>query len=50
MDRMHEKGDEQQRSDSGTIKMKISPESMAIINDEFLWLKEFNEVKLDADI
>lgn len=50
MDWMHEEGYEQQRSDSGTIKIRISPESMAIINGELLRLKEFNEVRLDADI
>jgi ankyrin repeat protein len=50
MDWMHEEKYEQQRSDSGTIKIRISPESMAIINCEFLRLKEFNEVQLDADI
>jgi ankyrin repeat protein len=50
MDWMHEEEYEQQRSDSGTIKIRISPESMAIINGEFLRLKEFDEVKLDADI
>lgn len=38
------------RFNSATIKIRISPESMAIIDGEFLRLKEFNEVKLNADI
>jgi hypothetical protein len=41
---------EQQRFDLGTIETRISPKSMAIIDGEFLRLKEFNEVKLNGDI
>jgi hypothetical protein len=41
---------EQQRFDTGTVEVRISPESMGIIDDEFLRLKEFNEIKLNGDI
>jgi hypothetical protein len=40
----------QQRFNPRVIKIRISPESMAIINGEFLQLKEFNEVKLNTNI